>query len=229
MKKTFAIMLILMLIISMLTACGGGNSNSGGGNNTTNNNTPATASNSGGNTNESGNSSQSIKEVIYASQLISKEDVESLMDKEATENKIGEMAKTLLHFRDKVSYSVEGYYVDAELWQEALHNKDDDFENDLLKNGWTKYLQAMENGYSKSNEKATIIQKEGKLGTYYIIDTSAMQVLNIFYKDYCISLTLMNPPFGSAGEDNENEREWKREKLIEFADLAGERLSDIID
>ena len=220
MKKIVAIILTLILAISMLTACGGGN--------TTNNNTPATASNSSGNSNKSNDSAQPVKDVIKASQLISKEDAASLLEDDVKEYELDEQAKKLMHFNDQITYRAKKCSVTIQLWQEVLHDKSSDFENGLLIGGWTKYLQEMEKSTSTPSDKYNLTIVDGKFSEYHIIEMSSTQTLYTNYKDYRIVIMILNPPAGVWHDDTEDEKKWKHEKIIEFGDLASERLADII-
>jgi len=233
MKKILALGLVLLLTLSLLTACGGNNSNSGNGNNTGDSATPASSdADSNGSEpasndteGETDNSSpKAIKDVIKASALISLEDAAAMLGQDMTESKPFER-----HFVDEARYKGEDFSFSVSLLQEVLHDKDNDLENNLLKNGWAVYLQKMEGAYAKNNQNQNIIQISGISGTSYLQEGEGFGqwLLHIFYGDYYIILVLGHNT-GVDRVDGEDEVAWKHEKLTEAGKLAIERLKAIV-
>jgi len=133
------------------------------------------------------------------------------------------------HFVDEVRYRSEDFSFAIALWQEALYDKDDDFENNLLKNGWATYLQKMEESYVKNNAEQNIIQITGISGTSYLQqgESYGQWLLHIFYGDYYIYLVLGSTT-GPDRVDTDDEIAFKHEKLTEAGKLAVEHLKAIV-
>ena len=205
MKKTA----ILLLLFSLLTACDG---NSG-------NNKRSKVSSS----TRSSVTAKSIKRVIKASELISKEDAASLVDQIMKDD---EMNKRPLV--DQNRYVSKDYGFSVALCQEALHDSNSDFEKGLLKKGWASYMKEMEKAYSLNYHNQNIVEMDGIEGASYLQDGVAMGLwlLHIFYGDYYILVTLGNTSL--SRKDSEAETAWKQEKLKEAGNLAVRRLKAII-
>ena len=214
MKKVLALTIALLLSLSTLAGC----------------------DESGKNNIDSGNSSNhtasSQREVIKASELISKEDAEALLGQDV------EIHEDIYEksFIDQARYNSDDKTLTIELWQEALHNKDSKFEKSLIQNGWSDYVKRMEDAYisytkaDPENPDLVYIELEGTYGTYYLQQITLMgqSLMQIFYGDYMITLYLSNYKSNSH-VDSEDEKLWKREKLMEIGDFAIERLKEIIE
>ena len=225
MKKILALGLALMLTLSLLTACGGGgSSNALSGSNTAT--TPPASSNTDSGNNTNNNSPKATKDVIPASALISVEEATAIVEQKMEASNSEPLKK---HFVDETRYRSADFSFAIALWQEALHDENDSFENDLLKKGWTSYLQKMEEAYVKNNADQNIIQISGISGTSYIQEGAGygQWLLHIFYGDYYIHLVIGNTT-GPSRIDTEDELTWKHEKLIEAGKLALERLKAIV-
>ena len=208
MKRILAFTMLLALVLSLLTACGG-SGNPGGGDNTDN------------------ASAQASRDVILASQLLSAEDATALLG-QSFEAEDRELPYT--PFTDKISYQSESLSLSVMLTQEALHDKDSDLENDLVKNGWESYMRAMERTYAENtNESLNIFKAEGVQGASAYMQEGigfGQWLLHIFTGEYIIWITLGNQSMSK--EDTEEEIAWKQAKLIELGNFAVERLAEIL-
>jgi len=201
MKKFLALTTAVLLTLSLLTACSKhGDSTTNGGMDTTN---PAKAT----------------KEVIRVSALISKEDATDLLGQSMEDSDVTERS-----FIDQNHYVSKDCHFNIALRQEALHDKNSDFEKNLLKNGWTSYLKQMEDAYTKNYHNQNITKIDGIPGTSYLQDGEVMGLwlLHIFYGDYYIVVDLSNTSISKV--DSEEEILRKHEKLKTAGNLAVENL-----
>jgi len=208
MKTTFTFLLALFL----LSACDGGKSGNTGGSGTAN-----TGSVPSQNTTKAG------KRVIKASELISREDAAALLGQSMKDREILKRP-----FIDAGEYVSQNYNFSISLYQEALHDKNSDFEKNLLKNGWANYMKEMEKAYSRNYHKQNIVEMGGIDGKSYLQDGGAMGLwlLHIFYGEYYIYITVGNTSL--SRKDGEAEISWKHGKLKEAGTLAVGRLKEII-
>ena len=200
MKKT----LLYLLAFSLLTACGGNKSDTGD--------------------DETGNKQTATKRVIKASELISNDDAAALLGQSTKEGEI-----TKRPFIDESRYVSKDYNFSIALCQEALHDKNSDFEKNLLKKGWTSYIKEMEKAYSKNYYQQNIVEMGGIDGKSYLQDGGAMGLwlLHIFYGEYYISITVGNTSLSRV--DSEAETLWKQAKLKEAGNRAVGRLKAILE
>ena len=208
MKNTFTFLLALFL----LSACDGGKSGNTGAGGTAN-----TGSVPSQNTTKAG------KRVIKASELISREDAAALLGQSM---KDGEIPKR--PFIDESKYVSQNYFFSIALCQEALRDKNSDFEKNLLKNGWANYMKEMEKAYSKNYHKQNIIETGSIDGKSYLQDGGAMGLwsVHLFYGEYYILINLGNTSL--SRKDGEAETAWKQGILKEAGTLAVGRLKEII-
>jgi len=205
MKKEFIFTLTLLISLTLMTGCGNSKSKSGG----------------SGNNNAAG---KSIKEVIKASSLISVKDASSLLGQPMKE----ESDIRNLSFQDRCEYMSDVYTLDVTLWQEALHDKNSNFEKSLLKNGWTSYLKQMQKAFASNYHNQNIVEIGGMEGGSYMQKGVGFGqwLLYVFYGEYWIVLTLGNAP--GATNNSEEAIAWKQAKLKEAGNLAVTRLKAIL-
>jgi len=138
--------------------------------------------------------------------------------------------ENLLYFRDQVTYEATDVVLDVDIWQEALCDMESSLAQDLMKNGWTSYLQELEKAFSDNkNEDLTIIKTDGVRGaSAYLQDGGAigLWMLHIFCGEYKITVNLTNTSFSHV--DSEEEIAWKQAKLEEIGNFAVERLTEIL-
>ena len=174
-----------------------------------------------------GGSGNSVNDVILASQLLSAEDATAIMGQTV---EVEDREQPYMPFTDMVNYDLKGFNLSVWLMQEALHDKDSDLENDLVKNGWESYMQAMERALAENkNDAITIFKAEGIQGaSAYFQDGGAMGLwmLYIFYSEYRIAINLSNTSMSK--EDTEEEIAWKQAKLVELGNCAVDNLAEIV-
>jgi hypothetical protein len=168
------------------------------------------------------------RDVILASQLISAEDATVLIGQSMAVN--SDSPNPYTPFTDKAYYTSEGYSFDIWLTQEALHDKDSDLENDLVKGDWQSYMKALEKAYSNNkHEEVIIIETDAVQGaSAYLQDGKAMGLwmLHIFCGDYKITLNLCNASL--THEDSAEEIAWKQVTLEEMGNFAVKQLNEIL-
>jgi len=205
MKNKLTLTITLLLAVTLLSSCGRSKSNSGG----------------SGNDNAAG---KSINEVIKASALISLKDATLLLGQQMEED--SDVGK--LSFQDRCEYVSDTYRLDVALWQEALHDKNSDFEKNLLRNGWISYLKQMQKAFASNYYNQNIVEMGGVEGESYMQKGLGFGqwLLYIFYGEYWIVLTLGNAP--GATDNSEEAVAWRQEKLKEAGNLAVTRLKEIL-
>jgi len=212
MKKILSIILVLLLVLPLLTSCLG---KSDGGD--------VSDSDTGKESTDDGYM-KSKKEVVPASELISLKDAEALLGED-----LRETSPLGTYFADEASYRGKVFSFKISLIQEALYDETEDFDKTVVKDGWSDYVQKMEQVYEKNTAGQNITKITGIFGTSYLQEGAgfAQWFLHIFCDDYYIILLI-----GSIGAmdrvDTEDEIAWKHEKLIEGGKLAVERLKAIV-
>jgi len=157
--------------------------------------------------------------VIKASELISLEEAATLLEQSINESEPGNGI-----FSDEITYRSNDYHLMIILNQEALHDKNSDFEKKLLKDGWKNYLKEMEKNIVPYTTRIEI----GSDGTAYLQEGwgFGQWLLYVFSGDYYINLTLGNKSL--SYEDTPEEILWKQEKIAESAKLAIKNLKAIL-
>ena len=217
MKKILTAILTLLLMLCLLSGCSLI--------------FPPSGENGGSEGEDAGddnNAQEASKDVILASQLISAEDATVLIGQSMAVN--SDSPNPYTPFTDKAYYTSEGYSFDIWLTQEALHDKDSDLENDLVKGDWQSYMKALEKAYSNNkHEEVIIIETDAVQGaSAYLQDGKAMGLwmLHIFCGDYKITLNLCNASL--THEDSAEERAWKQVTLEEMGNFAVKQLNEIL-
>ena len=211
MKKTLSILGAMILHFLLLTACGGNSGSKSG-----------SSSDSG--TSVSSNVAKAQGKVIKVAELISKEDASALLGQSMQDGKVTFVGP----FADIARYESKNNTLQINLVQEALHKKDSGLEKNLLKNGWSGYMQQMEKAYTKNDGKQNITEISGMLGKYYLQKGEGFGtwILHVFYGEYYMTIALSNASMNY--NDSEAEIAWKHEKIKKTGDLAVERLKAIV-
>ena len=216
MKRIITVTLILLLMLCLLPSCSlifpPSEGNGGSASEDESDNSTTTTS----------------RDVILASQLISAADATALIGQNMSVN--GDSPNPYTPFTDKAYYMSEAYSFDIWLTQEALHDKDSELENNLVKDDWQSYMKALENAFANNkHEEVIIIETDAVQGaSAYLQDGRAMGLwmLHIFCGDYKITLNLCNASL--THEDSAEERAWKQVTLEEMGNFAVKQLNEIL-
>jgi hypothetical protein len=206
--------LLTLMIAALCVSCGGGS--------------PTNKQQASPST-ESKAALKAIPDVIRASVLITRAEAEAIFDRSMKDRENDGKS----YFTDEITYVAEDLALSVSLWQEALHDKKNDFEKSLLKNGWTSYMKEMEKALSLNYHKQNIVQLDGIGGASYLQEGIGDQwLIYIFCGDYFMHLAL-NVNGRRISEfttkmDSEEGIAWKIAKLQEAGKLAVERLKAII-
>ena len=214
MKKTLTLVLALILTLSLLTACGGNGGNS---------------SLSTGSTDLPSSDSAADKQVIYASALLSVDDVGNILGTEMfganfMYNNIDRKESSVYDGVSsiKCDYWSDNYTVSISFFQDVASY----VEMEINK------IEAQIKTPSESDiEHFTALDGIGdKAYLSHLFDDSGICSIYVFYGDHCIVSMLVNVQGVSAttSRGNEEEMAWRQDKVTECGKLALEHLKEIL-
>ena len=214
MKKLLAIILVLILTGAVLTACGGNRGND---------------SSSTGKTDTPASNSAVEKPVIYASALLSIDDVGNILGAEMFS------ANFMYNVIDRKESSVYAGVssIKCDYWSED-YSVSISFYQDVASYVITRIEHIEEQIKTPSETDIELYTALNGIGDKAYLsslrDSTGVNSIHIFYKEHCLVLTLMDIQgvSATASGGDEEETAWRQDKVTECGKLALEHLKEIL-